>query len=136
MKIVIDTHVVVSGLLQPLGNPGRALSLVGTGALVPVYDARILAEYMEVCARPRLRLAASEVDRLLDEMRRRGEAIIDAPRVAFTLPDPDDQAFLDVAIAGRAQAILTGNRRDFPDACGVRILSPAELIQILAPLDA
>lgn len=83
----------------------------------------------------RLRLATADVQGLLEELRRRGDSIVDAPGVPFTLPDPDDQPFLEVAVAGRAEAILTGNRKDFPDACGVRILAPAELIQILAPLE-
>jgi putative PIN family toxin of toxin-antitoxin system len=132
VKVVVDTNVIVSGLRQPLGNPGHVLILVRTGAIVPVYDARILAEYTEVCARPRLSLVAAVVERLLSEVVRLGVRVADAPPAAFTLPDPKDQMFLDVALAGHADAIVTGNRKDFPDAGGARILSPAEMVQILA----
>jgi predicted nucleic acid-binding protein len=47
------------------------------------------------------------------------------------LPDPDDEPFLEVAIAGRVEAIVTGNKRHFPkkDYKGVRILSPAEFLE-------
>lgn len=131
MKVVVDTNVIVSGLRQPLGNPGRVLILVRAGAVVPVYDAHIFAEYAEVCARPRLSLVAAIVERLLSEVVRLGVRVEDAPRAAFTLPDPKDQMFLDVALAGHADAIVTGNRKDFPDASGARILSPAELVQLL-----
>ena len=133
MRVVVDTNIVVSGLRAPQGNPGRVLILVRAGVIVPVYDARISAEYVEVCARPRLRLDAGDVEQLVADVARLGERIAAAPRAAFTLPDPKDQCFLDVALAGQADAIVTGNRRDFPDACGVRVLSPAELVALLAP---
>lgn len=45
MKIVLDTNVVVSGLLQAQGNPAQVLSLVLSGAIQICYDERILAEF-------------------------------------------------------------------------------------------
>jgi putative PIN family toxin of toxin-antitoxin system len=135
VRIVVDTNVVVSALLQPLGNPGRVVTLMRLGVIVPVYDARILAEYREVCGRPRLRLVPEDVERLVTDVVQRGELLDEVPRAAFALPDPDDQPFLDVALAGGTEAIVTGNRKDFPEACGVRVLSPAELVQLLAPLE-
>lgn len=135
MRIVIDTNIVVSGLRQPRGNPGHVLIMMRTGAIVPVYDTRIFTEYAEVCGRPRLRLAAADVEQLLGDVVRLGERVDQALPAAFVLPDPDDQVFLDVALTGRADAIVTGNRRDFPGACGARILSPAELVQLLAPIE-
>jgi len=129
--VVVDTNVVVSGLRQPRGNPGHVLILVRAGVIVAVYDARIFAEYAEVCARPRLTLTADDIAQLLADVVRVGIRVEDAPRAGFALPDPEDQMFLDVALAAHADAIVTGNRRDFPDACGARILSPAELVPIL-----
>lgn len=127
MRIVVDTNVVVSGLRQPLGNPAHVLAVMRAGAIVPVYDARILAEYSEVLARPRLRLAPEDVAQLLDDVGRLGEELVGVPPVAFVLPDPKDQPFLEVALAAQADAIVTGNLRDFPDACGLQILSPAQI---------
>ena len=118
MRVVVDTNVVVSGLRTPRGNPGRVLVMVRAGLIKPVYDVRIMSEYMEVCARPRLRLDAGDVQQLVSDVFRLGTPVLYAPRAAF---------------AGQADAIVTGNRRDFPDACGVRVLSPAELVALLAP---
>ena len=53
MKVVLDTNVVVSGLIQSKGNPARILSLALAGAVEVCHDDRILAEYAEVLARPR-----------------------------------------------------------------------------------
>jgi len=50
---------------------------------------------------------------------------------AKSLPDPDDNPFLEVAIGANADALVTGNKRHFPsDAAGkVKILSPAEFLR-------
>jgi predicted nucleic acid-binding protein len=49
------------------------------------------------------------------------------------LPDPEDEPFLEVAIAGRVEAIVTGNKRHFPRKQyeGVKILSPVEFLELM-----
>ena len=51
---VVDTNVLVSGLYYSGSLPGRVLATVQSGLLTPVSDRRILAEYTEVLARPKL----------------------------------------------------------------------------------
>jgi predicted nucleic acid-binding protein len=55
MKIVLDTNIVVSGLLQSLGNPARVLMLALAGAVQVCHDERILAEYADVLTRASVR---------------------------------------------------------------------------------
>ena len=45
MRIVLDTNVLVSGLLHSQGNPGQVLALALAGAVQVCHDPRILAEY-------------------------------------------------------------------------------------------
>jgi uncharacterized protein len=130
VRAVVDTNILVSGLREPRGNPARVLGLVRSGVILPLYDARILAEYEEVLRRPRLRLSPLDVLDTLRRVRADGEAVT-AGLVAFQLPDPKDQPFLEVAIAGAAEAIITGNLRDFPPSCGVLIATPAMIVAAL-----
>lgn len=44
MKVVLDTNVVVSGLLSPFGPPGEIVRMTADGFLELCYDARILSE--------------------------------------------------------------------------------------------
>lgn len=47
------------------------------------------------------------------------------------LRDPDDDMILETAANGGANAIVTFNRRDFPEALsrfGIEILSPGEVL--------
>jgi len=52
MKIVLDTNVLVSGLLQPFGPSGQIVRLVASGEVVLCHDPRILTEYGEVLHYP------------------------------------------------------------------------------------
>ncbi len=57
MKIVLDTNVLVSGLLTPFGPTGEIVRMVSAGELILAIDARILSEYQEVLHRPKFKSA-------------------------------------------------------------------------------
>ena len=54
MKIVLDTNVLVAGLLSPFGSCGDIVRMVSSGNLTLCIDARVLSEYHEVLERPKL----------------------------------------------------------------------------------
>jgi putative PIN family toxin of toxin-antitoxin system len=129
---VIDTNVVVSGLLVPQGQPGRILDAVTDGNITMVYDQRILNEYREVLNRPQLKLAPAKIAEFLSGLRHQ-ELVATTQRLPAG-PDPDDLMFIEVALATRQKTIVTGNAKDFPRAIrhGVRILSPAQAMEQLS----
>jgi putative PIN family toxin of toxin-antitoxin system len=127
VRIVLDTNVLVSALLTEEGPSAQVLTLVLGGELSLLFDARILAEYAEVLARPRFEFDAKEVAETLQQLEGDGERVDSTP-VEQKLPDPDDQPFLEVALAGKAAAIVTGNLRHFPSGLGVDVLSPRALL--------
>ena len=53
-----------------------------------------------------------------------------APPLDLKLPDPDDAMFVEVAVAGQADAIATGHTGHFPPRSfrGLPVLSPAEFL--------
>jgi len=129
VKIVLDTNVLVSGLLSPYGAPGQIVQMIVAGRVSLCYDARILSEYREVLLRPEFSFAARDVESLLEQIRVSGEPEAATPLPA-TLPDPDDAPFLEVALAAKAEYLVTGNARHFPvgSRCGVRVVSPSEFL--------
>ncbi|HUX33421.1 MAG TPA: putative toxin-antitoxin system toxin component, PIN family [Gemmatimonadaceae bacterium] len=132
MRIVLDTNVVVSGLLSAVSPPGRVVESVFAGELVLLYDERILDEYADVLARPRFRFDPGDIGWFLTVVRL-GEPVV-APPLPLTVPDPDDLKFVEVAVAGGADAIVTGNARDFKLAEGklaVPVVSPRRFIEML-----
>jgi len=134
VRIVLDTNVLVSGMLNPSGAPGRLLDLILVGHHQVLYDDRILAEYEEVLSRPQLAIAADQIQAVLDYMRLSGERVTAIPQPERRLPDADDLPFLEVATSGSAEALVTGNAKHFPAGKrgGVKVMSPDAFLKFAA----
>jgi len=133
IRAVIDTNVLVSGLLSPAGNEALILLAIHRGAVRPCVSAEILQEYAEVLARPKFAFPPDEIAAVIEMFRDKGELV--APQGPTpALPDPDDAGFLHCAEAAHADYLVTGNKRHFPqEACGaVRIVSAGELLNRIA----
>jgi len=129
MKIVLDTNVLVAGLLSPFGPCAQIVRMVSSGDLTLCLDSRILSEYDEVLRRPKFRFRIDKVVALLDYIEHRGHLVASSP-LSNLLPDPGDQPFLEVAIAGQATCLVTGNRAHFPakQCRQVKVLFPSEFL--------
>lgn len=104
--------------------------MVSSGAVKLCVDARILSEYDEVLARPRFGFDPDAVSALLDYIDFASEVAAPTP-LAMRLPDPDDEAFLEVALACAADCLVTGNIAHFPpdSRCGMTVLAPMEFVE-------
>lgn len=129
MNVVLDTNVIVSGLLSPFSPCGEIIRMVASDALTLSLDARLLGEYSEVLRRPRFRFDETLVSALLDHIVHAGILVAASP-LPEPLPDPDDAAFLAVALAGGAECLITGNLKHFPVRLrqGVTVLSPKDFL--------
>lgn len=129
MNIVLDTNVLVAGLLSPFGPCGEIVRMVSSGELTLSFDARILTEYREVLGRPKFRLDPDKVSALLDYVEHGGRTVASSP-LPQSLPDIDDEPFLEVTLAARATCLVTGNLVHFPaELCqGVVVHSSSEFL--------
>lgn len=66
MRVVIDTNVMGSGVLNPHGSPGRILDAILSTTITVLHDDRILSEYREILLRPAFGFRRSDVDLRLD----------------------------------------------------------------------
>lgn len=130
MIVVLDTNLLVSGFLRPHSKPATVLRLVATGALRIAYDERILAEYRDVLGRPKFPFSPEQIKVFLDQIEADGVPVAALP-LSVVLPDPDDAPFLEVAVAARADALITGNTRHYPARArhGIPILDPADFLE-------
>lgn len=122
---VLDTIVLVSGLLSPLGPPGRLVDVVLNRRLRLAFDDRLELEYREVLARPKLGIERVRREAFLAILQfQQHEAA--APWPYGEPPDPDDVPFLEVAHQTSVRVLVTGNLRHFPASCRgpINVLSP------------
>lgn len=129
MRIVLDTNVLVSGMLQAHGASGEIVRRVALGDLSLAFDARILTEYEEVLGRPKFRLETHRIEALLEQIRACGLVVAALP-LGLGLPDPDDEIFVEVAVAAKAAFLVTGNLKHFRsiNLPGFEVLSPRDFV--------
>ena len=101
MNVVVDTNVIVSGLLSPFSPCGEIVRMISSGDLKLYFDARIISEYADVLKRPRFNFNSEHVTAFLEQLSHNGNVVSPVP-VDVSLPDSDDSVFLEVAIAGQA----------------------------------
>ena len=98
MKIVLDTNVLISGLLKPDGTPGLIVRLIASGYIELYYDFRIFNEYESVMLRPKFGFDKDSVYDFLEQIKSQGHIVTSNP-VDIELPDPDDIKFLEAALS-------------------------------------
>lgn len=111
LRVVCDTNVAVSALVFRAGRLDWLREAWRTQALVPLVSRVTLAELVRVLGYPKLRLEAEETKSLLAQYMEHAETV-EPVRAAAGIPqcrDPDDRAFLRLAYAARADALVTGD---------------------------
>ena len=129
MRVVIDTNVLVSGLLSPYGASAEIVRMTVAGSLELLYDARIISEYREVLLRPKFSFEKSHIYTLMEFIEHYGIPVAATP-LSGHLPDVDDEPFLEVAISGKAECLITGNTTHYPMRLKnkMRVLTPRQFL--------
>ena len=104
--------------------------------LVPLMDLKLGLEYRDVALRSEhvgaSALSKREILELIEAMEAFAEPVEIVMKVRPLSPDPSDDMVLDVAINGRAEALVTSNKKHFAAAgkrFGISVLSAAELLE-------
>lgn len=133
---MLDTNVVVTGLSSPAGASAALIGQALDREFTLLLSLPLVLEYEAVCCDPRQRLASG-----LDEEEIRTViaalcAVAEPVTAHFLwrpqLRDAADEMVLDTAVNGRAEALVTFNRRDFSgvvERFAVEILSPREALR-------
>ncbi len=138
IKVVLDTNVVVSALLAQEGNPAIIFKMLLLEKIKNSTTAEIINECKEVLDRPRITKRTSLVER--EFILRAFEGFSDkiSPGLTFDeiKEDPDDNKILECAVAAAADYIVSGDEHllKLPVFRGVKIVSPAEFVQIMDAL--
>ncbi len=112
VRIVLDTNVLVSALISRNGPAGRMLAEVKRAGLKLITSAAQLRELRNVLDREQLRryIRRDEAEDLIRNLEAVGEVVTDLPDVNVST-DPDDNLILAAAVAGRADMIVSGDRK-------------------------
>jgi putative PIN family toxin of toxin-antitoxin system len=129
---VLDTNVLVSALLFRSGRLSWLRQAWQAMALRPVMAKPTTEELLRVLAYPKFKLSAADVEALLEELLPRVEvfaAPIPSVVKRWTVRDPKDQIFLDLALVAGVDLLVTG------DADLLVLSDQVEGLQICRPAD-
>lgn len=130
MKIVIDTNILVSGMLNPSGPPGRIVDLLRSGVLEMVVDDRILSEYTDVLRREYFLtyFTISEREDIIDYLVKNSQYTL-SKVIVRNMPDEGDVPFLEIALT-EGIPLITGNLKHYPESerKGCQVLTPRQFI--------
>jgi len=125
-NIVIDTNILVSAALSPMGNPAKIADLISQEVNIQVfYSSGILAEYKRVLSYERLNISVQVQTAIINTLKEFG-ILIEPTASVIPLPDEADRIFYDTAKASEA-ILITGNIKHYP--VEPFIMTPADFLK-------
>ena len=130
MRVVVDTNIFVSSFFG--GNPRKIIDLWKKGEISLCLSKNILDEYVDVLQRIGLG-DEREIEELLS-LFAKGINIIfttKTPKIKVIKDDPDDDKFVECAIALKAEVIITGDKalKAIKEYMGIKILTPQQFLK-------
>ncbi|MGC8707576.1 putative toxin-antitoxin system toxin component, PIN family [Athalassotoga sp.] len=127
MNVVLDTNVLISGIINPKGIPADILNFVLNGRLILNLDSRILIEYDKVLRSPKFDFPKIYTETLLQFIESESVLITPEP-IKADLIDPSDLSFIEVAIY-RDVPLITGNIKHFQNIKNLKVYSPKDFLE-------
>jgi uncharacterized protein len=138
MRVVLDTNVIISGLLNPSSAPARILNLIQSQQIQAVMSPQTQAELARVLRYPKiqkvLELTAEEANQLAGQITYNCQLIQPTISVSAVTEDEADNRYLEVAVAAEARYLVTGDQHllKLERYQGIEIVSPATFLATIS----
>lgn len=131
MRVILDTNVLVSGLMFPASVPGRTVTAWREGRFDLVVPLAQLAEIGRVLAYPKIRKVLrwndEAISRFLKQLYLRAQVVEDRGK-PVEVRDRDDVHVLQALAAGAADLLVTGDQDLLAVRERYRVETPAEFV--------
>ncbi len=130
-RAVLDTNIIVSSAL------GGALVLVlekwDQGKFTVVVTSDILDEYFQVINRPKFKLKQETIDKITRYLYQFSEFVVPEEQIRVIQADPKDDKFLEAAVAGKVDFIVSGDNHllELKEFRSIPIISGREFTEFL-----
>ncbi len=133
-SVVIDTNVIVSAYLG-----GRLEAIIVAwiaGKFVLIVSNQIVSEYINVLSRPKFKILRIELDDFAALILSKAEFVSPEESIRVIKADPSDNKFLEAAVAGKVDYIVSGDKhlRDLKEFRGIAVLAPSVFLARLKEL--
>lgn len=130
MRIVIDTNVLVSGIFWT-GNEAKVIEHCKKGKYINIASPYTLGEFEKVISKERFALTREEIEDLIELVLSFSVILIPSQKVNIIKKDPNDNMFIDCALAGNAEYIISGDSHllDINRYKGIKILTAKKFLE-------
>lgn len=141
-KVVVDTNVLVSGVINPYGLPRQLLDAWDADRLELLSSEALIDEVVRVLHRSRIRskygLTNERITNLQTRLERAGTPVAPTASLPLSSRDPKDDTFLAVALAGHADYLVTGDEdllilNGDPALSALQIVTVRAFLAIISP---
>ncbi len=136
-RVVIDANQFVSALLKPESNPADVLALARQGKIQLVISPEIVDEMRAVLLYPKImkrhRRTSAQIELFLKRLLKTAAVTHSGPRLDVVKDDPSDNKYLECAVVGRADFIVSGDSHltDLGTFRGIKIVTPARFLRTI-----
>ena len=135
-RIVVDTNVLISAALKPGRTPRTVVDTIRQTSGVLLFSNETFQELHSRLLRPKFDRNVSQKVRLIYLVQLMG--VSERTSIAgakLGCPDPEDDKFLETALVGEADCLITGDRDllDMTPFRGISILTPAAFLNSFVP---
>ena len=142
IRIVIDTNIWISALLNPYGFPAKLRKAFEKSLFEVVISAPILKEIADVLSRPRIKdrygITETDIQELLELIEERAEHVLVSGNVSICR-DKDDDLIIETAIKGKVMYLVTRDDdikndtkvADFLSQSGITVFSIAKFLKLI-----
>ena len=137
LSAVLDTNVLVSGLIAARGAPGQILDAWSEGEFTLVSSLYLVEELVHVLAYPRiaerLQLDDAELEAVLAGLLARAEMTPGQLHLPGVTRDAKDDAVVACAVEGKADYIVSGDQDllALGEYHGIRVVTPRQFVELL-----
>jgi putative PIN family toxin of toxin-antitoxin system len=138
LRAVLDANVIISALIQPKGASGRILtSLLEASAFELIISPAILTELRRSLSYPKVRRYIKGSDEDLDlwvaSIELIAQPVDGTIRVHAVAEDPDDDKYIEAAVEGLAQFVVTGDKHllSLKSYENIHIVTPRVFVALL-----
>lgn len=134
VKIVINTNIFISALITPRSNSAKVLRLLEDGDFDAIVSRETLSEIERVLNYPKIKkrhkLKPSEIENLIADYAVTATKISAKKKLYIIKDDPSDNMFLECALAGQADFIVSGDEHllELKIFRGIPILNPRDFL--------
>lgn len=141
MRVVVDANVFVSALLSKNGSPGKVVTRLVEGGHTFLVSKKTVTELRRILGYPKiqkvLKWSDNEIEKFVSSVELLAEEV-DTTFVPAGLEclDPDDLEYLNVAVLGHAECVVSGDKdllvlervRDIPMLTPVQLLNRLDVV--------